>query len=148
MKKYFFLALFSSLFLYSFAQPQEFFPSQKVKTHEVDKGEIIFIRKTGIVGWAIPFKTFINDDLVCKINNKRFSKHKVEAGSYLCTAQFYGKKRNEKREHAHIEVKAGEKKYIILQMNYGFFYNTLSPIEIPEKAALQLISEIKEDRNY
>ena len=148
MKKYLLLGLFSSFFLCSFAQPQEFYPVKKLENHVIEKGEIIFIRKTGIAGWAIPFKTFINEDLVCKINNKRFSKHEVEAGSYLCTAQFYGKKRNIKRENASIEVRAGEKKYVLLQMDYGLFYNSLSTIEIPEKTALKIISEIKEDGKY
>ena len=119
------------------------------KNNVEETGEIIFIRKTGYSGWAIPFKTFIEEDLSSRINNNRYSKHLVKAGVYNCSAQFYGKKRNHKRDQVAVEVKPGEKKYVMLNMHYGFLVAKMSVVEISEESAMNILSQgVKDDPKY
>ena len=143
------LSLFSLLFMSNLANATETPKPIKPTSTIEETAEIIFIRRTGFSGSAINFKAFIEEDLVCRINNNRYSRHVVQAGEYKCSAQIYGKKRNENRDQVSIEIKPGEKKYIMVNMHYGFLYNEISAVEISEESALNLLSKkMKLDPKY
>jgi hypothetical protein len=115
---------------------------------EENQGEIVFIRSTGMPGAAVAFRTFIDDKLSSKINNKRFTKHSVVAGKYKYSVQFYGKKRNPNREQVEIEIASGQKKYVMLFMKMGFWVNKIYAVEISEASAKALYPDLKEDEKY
>jgi len=148
MKKIILLSLFSFLLSICYAQPQAALAINQATIEKEEMGEIIFIRNTGIYGCAVAFRTFIDEGFVCKLNNKRYSKHKVKAGQHDCTAQFYGKKLITRRGTSKIKIRAGEKKYILLVMKYGWFTSRISTVEISETSAIKMIDKLKEDKRY
>ena len=149
MKLSIFLSFFSLLLMSNLAQATESpKPTKTSKTSE-ESGEIIFIRRTGYSGALNSFKAFIQEERVCRINNNRYSRHVVKPGTYKCSAQFYGKKRNVKRDQINIEIKPGEKKYVMLNLHYGLLVSKLSAVEISEDSAMNLLEKgIKLDPKY
>ena len=72
MKKALFpVFLFISVFFVN-AQDTISEKSNMKKTLTQDTGTIYFIRSTGFAGSATAFTAFIDDELVCKLNNKRY----------------------------------------------------------------------------
>ena len=59
---------------------------------KVETGKICFLRSTGMRGAAVSFKTFIDGNLYCKLNNKRYSVHEVPVGKHDIFVQFRGLK--------------------------------------------------------
>ena len=53
--------------------------------------KVYFMRSTGFTGSAQGFTVFIDDVVVCKLNNKRFSIHDVAPGKHIFSVQFAGK---------------------------------------------------------
>ena len=51
--------------------------AQQIDVSVNETGKICFIRSTGFQGSATAFKTFIDEQFVCKLNNKRYSIHEV-----------------------------------------------------------------------
>jgi hypothetical protein len=149
MKK---VILFCLLLIASFAtnaQPQMTEESMTLTSEiEENQGEIVFIRSTGMPGAAVAIRTFIDEQLASKINNKRFTKHSVVAGKHKYSVQFYGKKRNLNREQVEIEIAAGQKKYVMLFMKMGFWVNKIYAVEISEASAKALYPDFKEDEKY
>ena len=115
---------------------------------EGEKGEIVFIRDTGAPGCAITFRTFIDKNLTSKINNKRFTKHSVEAGEHEFSTQFYGKKHKAKTLTSKINVEAGKTHYVLLVNKMGFWISKLHAVEITEASAQIWLGKIKEDKKY
>jgi len=146
MKQFLFLAFICTSFFSLQAQPSV--SEENIQIEEETKGEIIFIRNTGIYGSGIAFRTFINENLASRINNKCFTKHIVEAGEYDLSTQFYGKKRRKKAQTSKINVEAGKTHYILLVYRMGFWVNKLNAVEITEASAQPWLEGIKEDRKY
>jgi hypothetical protein len=76
------------------------------------KGKIYFLRSTGLVGSAGAFKTYIDGELVCKLNNKKYSIHNVTIGKHECFVLFGGLKLNEKAEKCEIQVEPDKITYV------------------------------------
>lgn len=114
---------------------------------DANYGLVYFIRGKGHAGSATAFSALIDDQLVCKLNNRRYSVHQVAPGNHRFKAQFGGKKGKEKAEIAEIEVEAGKTYYIQMTMQMSFWVNDLSPQEITRNTALRLVKddEIKLD---
>jgi hypothetical protein len=149
MKKFAFAFLFSLAFMAAYAQDMAQETAQAFgQPAASDEGEVYFIRSTGLIGFGISFKTFLNDELVCRINNNRFSKHGVKAGTHQFAVQYYGRQRKAKNAVEEIVVKPGEKKYIMLYQQYGFVQNKLFAVEITPAVGQKMISDLKEDGKY
>lgn len=110
---------------------------------------VYFLRGKGHAGSATAFSALIDDVRVCKLNNRRYSAHKVTPGEHEFKAQFGGKKGKEKAEIALIDVEAGKTYYIQMIMQASFWINDVSAQEITRNSALRLLDddEIKLDPN-
>ena len=106
---------------------------------------IIFIRATGHPGSATAFTTFIDDNLVCRLNNKRFSTHSVPPGEHTISVQFAGKDSKEKAERIKIKTDAGKTYYVQLIIQQGLWMNNVFCQEVTENSANLLLPKLKED---
>lgn len=106
---------------------------------------VIFIRSTGFNGSATAFTTFIDDQLVCRLNNKRFSTHAVPAGEHTFSVQFAGKGSKEKAERIKIKMESGKTYYIQLVFQPGLLINNLYCQEVTESSANTILPKLKSD---
>ena len=107
--------------------------------------KIVFIRATGHPGSATAFTTFIDDNLVCRLNNKRFSTHSVAPGEHTISVQFAGKESKEKAERIKINTDAGKTYYVQLIIQQGLWMNNVFCQEVTENSANLLLPKLKED---
>ncbi len=92
-------------------------------TNSKTTGQIYFLRSTGMPGAATNFKAFIDETLVCKINNDRFSVHDVAPGKHTCSVQFGGKESKKGAEKLEVVVEAGKITYVQVVVKLGVFVN-------------------------
>jgi|SRR5687768_7536492 len=107
--------------------------------------KVYFLRSTGFQGSAQGFTTFIDDKVVCKLNNKRFSIHEVAPGTHQFSVQFAGKNSKEKAERIEIELEAGKTYYIQLIFQTGLIKNNLYCQEVTKSSAKTMMDKLKED---
>lgn len=110
-----------------------------------ETGKIYFLRSTGFQGSAVAFKTFIDGEFVCKLNNKKYSIHEVPVGKHECSVQFGGKKSKEKAEKFEVLVEAGKVTYVKLVFETGVFINNIYCEEVTENTAIQNMKMMEED---
>lgn len=134
MKKLKLLGLFSVLTMISFTT-----------LAQDKKGKVYFIRSTGFQGSAVPFTAFIDKELVCKLNNKKFSIHEVEPGEHSFAVQFAGKDAKEKAEKITIDVEGGKTYYIQMVFQTGLIKNNLYCQEVTENSAKTVLVNCEED---
>lgn len=108
-------------------------------------GKIYFLRSTGFQGSAAAFKTFIDGEFVCKLNNKKYSIHEVPVGKHECSVQFGGKKSKEKAEKFEVQVEAGKISYVQLVFETGMFINNIYCEEVTENTGVQKMKMMEED---
>lgn len=111
-----------------------------------ETGKVYFMRSTGFQGSAQGFTVFIDDTIVCKLNNKRYSIHEIAPGKYLFSVQFAGKSSKEKAERIEINVEAGKTYYIQLIFQSGAFKNNLYCQEVTESSANKVLPGLQEDK--
>ena len=136
MKKIIF-ALLVSLIVTSFATAQD--------KENVETGKIYFLRSTGFQGSAVAFKTFIDGEFVCKLNNKKYSIHEVPVGKHECSVQFGGKTSKEKAEKFEVQVEPGKITYVQLVFETGLFINNIYCEEVTENTAKKKMEILVED---
>ena len=107
--------------------------------------KVYFMRSTGFQGSAQGFTTFIDDKVVCKLNNKRFSIHDVAPGTHQFSVQFAGKNSKEKAERIEIDIEAGKIYYIQLIFQTGIIKNNLYCQEVTMSSAKTMLDKLKED---
>ncbi|MBU0942041.1 MAG: DUF2846 domain-containing protein [Flavobacteriaceae bacterium] len=117
--------------------------AQDVQAKET--GKIYFLRSTGFQGSAVAFKTFIDGEFVCKLNNKKYSIHEVPVGKHECSVQFGGKKSKEKAEKFEVLVEAGKITYVQLVFETGAFVNNIYCEEVTANTALKKMEGMTED---
>jgi hypothetical protein len=110
-----------------------------------ENAKVYFLRSTGFQGSAQGFTTFIDDKVVCKLNNKRFSIHEVAPGTHQFSVQFAGKNSKEKAERIEIELEAGKTYYIQLIFQTGLIKNNLYCQEVTKSSAKTMMDKLKED---
>ena len=108
-------------------------------------GKVYFMRSTGYMGSAQGFTVFIDDSMVCKLNNKRFSIHNIPPGKHTFSVQFAGKISKEKSEKIEINIEMGRTYYIQLLFQSGFFANNIYCQEVTESSAKTIIGKLAED---
>lgn len=119
--------------------------SQDTTATQSGAAKIIFMRSTGYNGSLAAFTTFIDDNLVCRLNNKRFSTHVVQPGEHNFSVQFAGKESKTKAERITIKTEEGKTYYIQLIFQPGAFVNNLYCQEVTESSAKLLLPKMKED---
>ncbi len=118
MKKYILIPLIALAFGCSSAQTLVSPATQKPKVY--------FIRVTVNSGIFGSMKAFIDDKIVCNLNNNKYSIHEVEPGNHKFTIQNSGKKAKAgtANEAIFIEMEAGKTYYVTVQyQTSGFNYN-------------------------
>lgn len=99
------------------------------------KADIYFIRSTGFNGSLSAFTAFIDKQIVCRLNNNKYSIHKVDAGEHVFTVQFAGQQAKDKAEPITINVEAGKTYYIQMVFQPGFWANNLYCQEVTANSA-------------
>jgi hypothetical protein len=120
-----------------------FISFSSVKAQETAK--VYFIRSTGFQGSAVAFTAFIDQQLVCKLNNKKYSIHELTTGEHVFTVQFAGKTAKEKAEPIKINVEAGKTYYIQMVFQTGYLKNNLYCQEVTESSAKTVLVNCVED---
>lgn len=108
--------------------------------------KIYFMRSTGFTGSAQGFTVFIDDVVVCKLNNKRYSVHDLAPGTHIFSVQFAGKGAKEKAERIEINIEAGKTYYIQLIFQTGFWKNNLYCQEVTQSSANKVLPGLEEDK--
>ncbi|WP_417941614.1 DUF2846 domain-containing protein [Flavobacterium sp. RS13.1] len=112
---------------------------------KTETGKIYFLRSTGFAGSAQAFKTFIDEQFVCKLNNKKYSIHEVSTGKHTCSVQFGGKKSKEGAEKFEILVEPGKITYVQVVFETGMWVNNIYCEEITENTAKKKMEQMTED---
>lgn len=113
-----------------------------------EKAKIYFIRSTGYVGSASKFKCFINKKIVCGLNNKRYSIHEVEPGSYEIVAQLVSKEFKKGEEPILLNVESKKTYYVQLVLATKKFKTHLLCQEINEASAKFFLEGMKQDNCF
>lgn len=110
-----------------------------------ESAKVYFIRSTGFQGSAVAFTAFIDQQLVCKLNNKKYSIHELSPGEHVFTVQFAGKTAKEKAEPIKINVEAGKTYYVQMVFQTGYLKNNLYCQEVTESSAKTVLTNCVED---
>lgn len=111
------------------------------------KALIYLMRSTGFQGSATPYVAFIDSNMVCKLNNNKYSIHQVIPGQHKFYAQFNGKTIKDNIEPISLNVEAGKVYYLGMVVVYGKLINKLSFYELSEYAAKVSLENLEEDPN-
>lgn len=107
--------------------------------------KVYFMRSTGFSGSAQGFTVFIDDKIVCKLNNRRYSQHDIAPGTHQFSVQYAGKSAKDKAERIEINVEAGKTYYIQLISQTGLLKNNLFCQEVTENSAKTMLGSLRED---
>jgi hypothetical protein len=121
--------------------------SQSGPATTTETATVYFMRSTGWNGSATAFTVFIDDAIVCRLNNKRYSIHSLSPGKHVFSSQFAGKKSKEKAERIEIDAEAGKTYYIQLIFQPGFVANNLYCQEVTENSAKKVLPGLEQDKN-
>ena len=108
--------------------------------------KVYFIRETGFVGSLINFRAKINDSVVCKMSNKRYSIHDIAPGNYTFYLTTWDMPKN-KKNGLDLEVEAGKTYYLRMVIKQKFFENIIYYQEITENSAAPLLAKCKLEEN-
>ena len=110
--------------------------------------EVHILRKTGYNGSLVAINVIMDEDLLCKVNNKRHSVHEVEAGTHLFQARLLGKKIKKKSmEPLELTLEAGQIYYLQLSLKQRAFDTQVDIQEITKSSADRLIPDLKPQKN-
>jgi len=110
--------------------------------------EVHILRKTGFTGSAVPINLIMDSELLCKVNNKKYSIHEVEAGEHLFQARLLGKKMKKKnKDPLKLVFEAGETYYLQLNLQTRVFDSQVDVQEITKSSAVRLKPDLKEEKN-
>ena len=86
------------------------------------KATVIFMRDTGY-NWGGTFRVFIDENLVCKIHNKKYSIHELEVGEHSFIAQINDDDVTDKSKEQQLKIKLepGKTYYLALVLKTRFF---------------------------
>ncbi|WP_016989366.1 DUF2846 domain-containing protein [Flavobacterium sp. ACAM 123] len=107
-------------------------------------GKIYFLRSTGFALYNAPYKVFIDDILVCKVKNNKYSIYDVQEGTYECSVQFYGKKSKEGTKKFKFTVLPGNIVYIQLSIKVGFAVADVFCEGITENTAIEKMKSLQQ----
>ena len=124
-----------------------FFLCGKAQDKNVNEmATVYFMRATGAAAFGT-FNTFIDDSLVCYLNNNCYSVHALNAGLHRFQVRVNGKKTNKNLQILNLELEANKKYYIFIDIKSHFYYGSISLLEITENSAKKMFASLKEDSN-
>lgn len=104
--------------------------------------QVYFLRSTGTKAVLDKFKVFIDDTLVCKLSNKKYSVHVVAPGEHVFSVQASGTESKPKADKLTINTEAGKIYYVQLIVE-GDFLITPHCEEISENTAKKKLAKLK-----
>ena len=110
-------------------------------------GKVYFIRSEGLQAPAAAFSLFVDQKMVGKLNNKRFSIHNVNPGKHVFSTRFVGKKSSEKAEKIEMQIEDGKTYYVQVKFQHGLFKNKLHFKEVKEDDAKKMLPGLREIKN-
>lgn len=134
MKQYIFIATF----LIAATIPVGIFSQEK-------KGTVYIIRETGLPGAVFSFNAFVDSNLICRLNNNRFSIHEISVGTHSFHAQSMGKKAAGYPERITIDIEEGKTYYLKMVYVDKILIDKLYMEEITANTAKQKLKKCKED---
>jgi hypothetical protein len=108
--------------------------------------QLVMIRKTGIIGYAVAIKTFVNNESTRKLKNNRYTKQTLSSKENTLFYQFYGQKKNKKAKSICIDAKPGETTYVLFFLEPKLFTNNFHAVQISKADAERYLLDVKEDR--
>lgn len=118
-----------------------------ISENVTQKSKIYFIRDTGFNGSASAFKVFIDDNFVCKLNNKKYSIHEVSSEKHYVSVQFSGTKSKESAVKLEIATEAGKDYYFQIMLKTGLLVNDTYCIEVTESTAKSAMINLSLDND-
>lgn len=107
-------------------------------------GQIYFMRSTGFTGAAVNVRIYIDDQLVCKLKNNRFSIHDVATGKHVVTVQPTGISNGKKSDPITANVEEGKANYVNLVLKTAGYASWLSCEEVTQSSADNTLKKIKQ----
>jgi hypothetical protein len=112
-----------------------------------ENGKVYFIRSEGFQAPAAAFNLFVDQKIVGRLNNKRYSIHEVKPGNHTFSTQFAGKNPRQKAEKIELQIEAGSTYYIQVNFQHGFLKNKLHFKDIKEDDAKKVLPGLKQIKN-
>jgi hypothetical protein len=106
-------------------------------------GKIYFLRSTGFALYNAPYKVFIDNQLVCKVKNNKYSIYDLKEGTYECSVQFHGTKSKEGTKKFKFTVSPGKIVYMQLSIKVGFVAADVFCEEITENTGIEKIKSLE-----
>lgn len=117
--------------------------------HSQEHGRVYLMRfevYKEIISELQAYRVFIDDTLVCKLNNHRYSVHEVEPGKHKFSAQQWSKKSTNKSNVLTIDIEPKKNYYVQLYFYPNEFSNRLMYcLEITEDSAFMIIPALHQD---
>ena len=107
--------------------------------------EVYFLRAKSLQGAAIAFRIFANDELICKLNNNRYTVHQLSPDSKTLSVQFKGGKIKKKTIRYDVELESGKTYYFGICITSGAFVNRPILCPVDKEEAEDFIKESKLD---
>ncbi|NCD71155.1 hypothetical protein [Mucilaginibacter agri] len=107
-------------------------------------GQIYFMRSTGYNGAAVNVRIYVDDQLVCKLKNNRFSIHDMAVGKHVVTVQPTGISNGKKSDPITVEVAEGKANYVNVVQRVSGYASYLSCEEVTQSSADNTLKKIKQ----
>ena len=109
--------------------------------------KVYLLRSTGVIGKISAFNIFMDDELICKINNNKYSVHSVASGVHRFQIRFDGHSTRKKIKLLELNIESGESYYINVEALERGFVNSLDLIEVTENTFKKMSPGLTEDSN-
>ncbi|RYD69906.1 MAG: DUF2846 domain-containing protein, partial [Sphingobacteriales bacterium] len=90
---------------------------------------------------------FIDDVMICKINEGKFVVREIPPGIHYVSVQSMGKKSSDKIDKTYIEMEAGKTYYVQTVVKFGEFFNYVRCREVTNNTAKLLLPKLREDKS-
>ncbi|MDA8693190.1 DUF2846 domain-containing protein [Saprospiraceae bacterium] len=85
--------------------------------------EVYFIRAKSLQGAAIAYRIFADDEMICKLNNNRYTVHQLSPDTKTISVQFKGGKIKKKTIRIDVELESEKTYYFGVCIKNGAFVN-------------------------
>lgn len=109
-----------------------------------ENGSVFLMRSTGFTGGASAFSVFIDEILVCRVENDSYTVHAIAPGMHRFAVQLSGRTQKKNVQTLDVRIEAGKKYFIQVTLQGGVLTNKVYCQEITENSARQLFKRIGE----
>ena len=135
------------LFIVMLVSNSLFAQNTNAKDSASKTGKVYFLRSTGLSFITKRFSLFIDDELVCKIDEKRYSLHQLKPGKHFFSVQTGGTKPKQKGQQIDIKIEPGKSYYIQIIMQMDIWVSNIICQEVTENSANKILSSLREEKD-